>query len=196
MLHLGYQLENLVIRITASFLFPLRGINSSLPCINYSMLCCLQGWTFWFTYFSFFFSLPFAASTDSPAATVDSETITLNSGTLQTFEILPVSNCCLLLFFFSFQPSYLDYKTMHFKFKRKGRFSSRKKKSSKTYFWKCNPLGLLSKLWIIDKCFKFVLMLWSFPLCLDFFVVKIWHKWDRKSSQQVKVVSVPLFCNL
>lgn len=32
------------------------------------------------------------ASTDSPAATVDSETITLNSGTLQTFEILPVSN--------------------------------------------------------------------------------------------------------
>lgn len=37
------------------------------------------------------FFLPFAASTDSPAATVDSETITLNSGTLQTFEILPVS---------------------------------------------------------------------------------------------------------
>lgn len=32
------------------------------------------------------------ASTDSPAATVDSETITLNSGTLQAFEILPVSN--------------------------------------------------------------------------------------------------------
>lgn len=32
------------------------------------------------------------ASTDSPAAPVDSETITLNSGTLQTFEILPVSN--------------------------------------------------------------------------------------------------------
>lgn len=32
------------------------------------------------------------SSTDSPAATVDSETITLNSGTLQTFEILPVSN--------------------------------------------------------------------------------------------------------
>ena len=32
------------------------------------------------------------ASTDSPAASVDSETITLNSGTLQTFEILPVSN--------------------------------------------------------------------------------------------------------
>ena len=32
------------------------------------------------------------ASADSPAATVDSETITLNSGTLQTFEILPVSN--------------------------------------------------------------------------------------------------------
>lgn len=32
------------------------------------------------------------ASTESPAATVDSETITLNSGTLQTFEILPVSN--------------------------------------------------------------------------------------------------------
>ncbi|XP_057614597.1 cyclin-D-binding Myb-like transcription factor 1 isoform X2 [Chionomys nivalis] len=32
-------------------------------------------------------SLP--ASTDSPAASVDSETITLNSGTLQTFEILP-----------------------------------------------------------------------------------------------------------
>uniref|UniRef100_A0A8C5TJX7 Cyclin-D-binding Myb-like transcription factor 1 n=1 Tax=Malurus cyaneus samueli TaxID=2593467 RepID=A0A8C5TJX7_9PASS len=31
----------------------------------------------------------FPASTDSPAATVDSETITLNSGTLQTFEILP-----------------------------------------------------------------------------------------------------------
>uniref|UniRef100_A0A2K5RAE1 Cyclin D binding myb like transcription factor 1 n=1 Tax=Cebus imitator TaxID=2715852 RepID=A0A2K5RAE1_CEBIM len=29
------------------------------------------------------------SSTDSPAATVDSETITLNSGTLQTFEILP-----------------------------------------------------------------------------------------------------------
>ncbi|KAK2488636.1 hypothetical protein MC885_008001 [Smutsia gigantea] len=29
------------------------------------------------------------ASTDSPAATVDPETITLNSGTLQTFEILP-----------------------------------------------------------------------------------------------------------
>ncbi|GAB5568498.1 cyclin-D-binding Myb-like transcription factor 1 isoform X1 [Prionailurus iriomotensis] len=29
------------------------------------------------------------ASTESPAATVDSETITLNSGTLQTFEILP-----------------------------------------------------------------------------------------------------------
>lgn len=38
------------------------------------------------------FFLPFAASTDSPAATVDSETITLNSGTLQAFEILPVSN--------------------------------------------------------------------------------------------------------
>ena len=32
------------------------------------------------------------ASADSAAATVDSETITLNSGTLQTFEILPVSN--------------------------------------------------------------------------------------------------------
>uniref|UniRef100_A0A8C5LMA3 Cyclin-D-binding Myb-like transcription factor 1 n=1 Tax=Jaculus jaculus TaxID=51337 RepID=A0A8C5LMA3_JACJA len=31
----------------------------------------------------------FPASTDTPAATVDSETITLNSGTLQTFEILP-----------------------------------------------------------------------------------------------------------
>ncbi|XP_073184784.1 cyclin-D-binding Myb-like transcription factor 1 isoform X3 [Lepidochelys kempii] len=31
----------------------------------------------------------FPASTDSPAAAVDSETITLNSGTLQTFEILP-----------------------------------------------------------------------------------------------------------
>ncbi|XP_051469765.1 cyclin-D-binding Myb-like transcription factor 1 isoform X3 [Apus apus] len=31
----------------------------------------------------------FPASADSPAATVDSETITLNSGTLQTFEILP-----------------------------------------------------------------------------------------------------------
>uniref|UniRef100_A0A4X2L011 Cyclin-D-binding Myb-like transcription factor 1 n=1 Tax=Vombatus ursinus TaxID=29139 RepID=A0A4X2L011_VOMUR len=31
----------------------------------------------------------FPASTESPAATVDSETITLNSGTLQTFEILP-----------------------------------------------------------------------------------------------------------
>ncbi|XP_065523428.1 cyclin-D-binding Myb-like transcription factor 1 isoform X3 [Lathamus discolor] len=31
----------------------------------------------------------FPASTDSPAATVDSETIALNSGTLQTFEILP-----------------------------------------------------------------------------------------------------------
>nr|KAF6469267.1 cyclin D binding myb like transcription factor 1 [Molossus molossus] len=31
----------------------------------------------------------FPASTDPPAATVDSETITLNSGTLQTFEILP-----------------------------------------------------------------------------------------------------------
>ncbi|XP_045434448.1 cyclin-D-binding Myb-like transcription factor 1 isoform X5 [Pipistrellus kuhlii] len=31
----------------------------------------------------------FPASTDSPAAPVDSETITLNSGTLQTFEILP-----------------------------------------------------------------------------------------------------------
>ncbi|KAM5204714.1 cyclin-D-binding Myb-like transcription factor 1 isoform 8-T12 [Hipposideros larvatus] len=31
----------------------------------------------------------FPASTDSPATTVDSETITLNSGTLQTFEILP-----------------------------------------------------------------------------------------------------------
>ncbi|NXR06598.1 DMTF1 factor, partial [Semnornis frantzii] len=29
------------------------------------------------------------SSSDSPAATVDSETITLNSGTLQTFEILP-----------------------------------------------------------------------------------------------------------
>nr|XP_004662356.1 cyclin-D-binding Myb-like transcription factor 1 isoform X2 [Jaculus jaculus] len=29
------------------------------------------------------------SSTDTPAATVDSETITLNSGTLQTFEILP-----------------------------------------------------------------------------------------------------------
>ncbi|XP_019680964.1 cyclin-D-binding Myb-like transcription factor 1 isoform X2 [Felis catus] len=29
------------------------------------------------------------SSTESPAATVDSETITLNSGTLQTFEILP-----------------------------------------------------------------------------------------------------------
>lgn len=29
------------------------------------------------------------SSTDSPAAAVDSETITLNSGTLQTFEILP-----------------------------------------------------------------------------------------------------------
>ncbi|KAM5204707.1 cyclin-D-binding Myb-like transcription factor 1 isoform 4-T5 [Hipposideros larvatus] len=29
------------------------------------------------------------SSTDSPATTVDSETITLNSGTLQTFEILP-----------------------------------------------------------------------------------------------------------
>ncbi|NXU57052.1 DMTF1 factor, partial [Turnix velox] len=29
------------------------------------------------------------SSTDSPAATVDSDTITLNSGTLQTFEILP-----------------------------------------------------------------------------------------------------------
>nr|XP_048289530.1 cyclin-D-binding Myb-like transcription factor 1 isoform X1 [Myodes glareolus]XP_048289531.1 cyclin-D-binding Myb-like transcription factor 1 isoform X1 [Myodes glareolus] len=29
------------------------------------------------------------SSTDSPAASVDSETITLNSGTLQTFEILP-----------------------------------------------------------------------------------------------------------
>ncbi|OXB58549.1 hypothetical protein ASZ78_007088 [Callipepla squamata] len=29
------------------------------------------------------------SSTDSPTATVDSETITLNSGTLQTFEILP-----------------------------------------------------------------------------------------------------------
>lgn len=38
------------------------------------------------------FFLPFAASADSPAATVDSETITLNSGTLQAFEILPVSN--------------------------------------------------------------------------------------------------------
>lgn len=44
----------------------------------------------------FLFFLPFAASTDSPAATVDSETITLNSGTLQTFEILPVSNRELL----------------------------------------------------------------------------------------------------
>uniref|UniRef100_A0A670ZMF8 Cyclin D binding myb like transcription factor 1 n=1 Tax=Pseudonaja textilis TaxID=8673 RepID=A0A670ZMF8_PSETE len=31
----------------------------------------------------------FPASADSPAASVDSETITLNSGTLQTFEILP-----------------------------------------------------------------------------------------------------------
>ncbi|XP_072509341.1 cyclin-D-binding Myb-like transcription factor 1 isoform X7 [Notamacropus eugenii] len=31
----------------------------------------------------------FPASTDSPTTTVDSETITLNSGTLQTFEILP-----------------------------------------------------------------------------------------------------------
>uniref|UniRef100_A0A8C3J1B4 Cyclin-D-binding Myb-like transcription factor 1 n=1 Tax=Calidris pygmaea TaxID=425635 RepID=A0A8C3J1B4_9CHAR len=31
----------------------------------------------------------FPASTDSPTAAVDSETITLNSGTLQTFEILP-----------------------------------------------------------------------------------------------------------
>uniref|UniRef100_A0A2D4FIB8 Uncharacterized protein n=1 Tax=Micrurus corallinus TaxID=54390 RepID=A0A2D4FIB8_MICCO len=31
------------------------------------------------------------SSADSPAASVDSETITLNSGTLQTFEILPVS---------------------------------------------------------------------------------------------------------
>ncbi|KAM5235928.1 cyclin-D-binding Myb-like transcription factor 1 isoform 4-T4 [Ctenodactylus gundi] len=31
----------------------------------------------------------FPASADSPATTVDSETITLNSGTLQTFEILP-----------------------------------------------------------------------------------------------------------
>nr|XP_042715363.1 cyclin-D-binding Myb-like transcription factor 1 isoform X3 [Chrysemys picta bellii] len=31
----------------------------------------------------------FPASADSPAAAVDSETITLNSGTLQTFEILP-----------------------------------------------------------------------------------------------------------
>ncbi|XP_044279284.1 cyclin-D-binding Myb-like transcription factor 1 isoform X2 [Varanus komodoensis] len=31
----------------------------------------------------------FPASSDSPAASVDSETITLNSGTLQTFEILP-----------------------------------------------------------------------------------------------------------
>lgn len=74
--------------------------------------------------FSFFF-LPFPASTDSPAATVDSETITLNSGTLQTFEILPVSNWCLLLCFFSFQPSYfLGYRTVHLK---KKRFSSRKK---------------------------------------------------------------------
>ncbi|EMP34710.1 Cyclin-D-binding Myb-like transcription factor 1 [Chelonia mydas] len=35
-----------------------------------------------------FFPTPIA-STDSPAAAVDSETITLNSGTLQTFEILP-----------------------------------------------------------------------------------------------------------
>ncbi|KAM4873735.1 cyclin-D-binding Myb-like transcription factor 1 isoform 3-T5 [Thomomys bottae] len=31
----------------------------------------------------------FPASTDSPAATVDPESVTLNSGTLQTFEILP-----------------------------------------------------------------------------------------------------------
>lgn len=36
--------------------------------------------------------VPTTASTESPAATVDSETITLNSGTLQAFEILPVSN--------------------------------------------------------------------------------------------------------
>lgn len=36
--------------------------------------------------------VPTIASTESPAATVDSETITLNSGTLQAFEILPVSN--------------------------------------------------------------------------------------------------------
>lgn len=41
--------------------------------------------------FSVVLVLP-TASTDPPAATVDSETITLNSGTLQTFEILPVSN--------------------------------------------------------------------------------------------------------
>lgn len=32
------------------------------------------------------------ASADSTAAAVDSETITLNSGALQTFEILPVSS--------------------------------------------------------------------------------------------------------
>lgn len=43
-------------------------------------------------YFIYFVLVPTIASTESPAATVDSETITLNSGTLQTFEILPVSN--------------------------------------------------------------------------------------------------------
>lgn len=61
--------------------------------------------------------LSFAASTDSPAATVDSETITLNSGTLQTFEILPVSKRELIFVavVFSLKHSYfLDYGTVHF----------------------------------------------------------------------------------
>jgi len=39
--------------------------------------------------FYFVVLVPTTASTESPAATVDSETITLNSGTLQAFEILP-----------------------------------------------------------------------------------------------------------
>lgn len=64
----------------------------TVPCYVVIIVCyaLCAAETFWFTYFLFF--LPFAASTDSPAATLDSETITLNSGTLQTFEILPVSD--------------------------------------------------------------------------------------------------------
>lgn len=62
---------------------------------NYSVCDFLhESWFHWRTFTQHFiiFLVLTTASTDSPAASVDSETITLNSGTLQTFEILPVSN--------------------------------------------------------------------------------------------------------
>lgn len=62
---------------------------------NYSVYDFLRdSWFHWrnFTRHFIIVLLLTTASTDSPAASVDSETITLNSGTLQTFEILPVSN--------------------------------------------------------------------------------------------------------